>query len=120
MSTTDLYRSVIEFEPSNEAATALAHEVWDGTPWMIDVYAGSFNEVRRYDILHWCHDTFGRQADPFGPDPRPGRWRQGNATVDGWTWFGFATEADMQQFIEHWPNPVQFPGTTPPVLAKET
>jgi hypothetical protein len=41
-----------------------------------------------------------------------GRWLFGGATVDGWTWVGFDTEAAMSEFRAAWPPPsgVPLPG----------
>lgn len=51
------------------------------------------------------NDTMGEQSWPFGQVAIYRRWFRGGATIHGWTWFGFATEADMQAFLAAWPNP---------------
>lgn len=80
---------------------ALMHQVWDGTPWMIEAYTGSIANYGRYrEIMEWCHYHFGPEAWPI--HGLPGHWHSGGATVMGWTWMGFATEAMMQQFVEAW------------------
>jgi hypothetical protein len=85
----------------------LNRRVWAGTPWIIDAYTGrdSLGDNRANDMLWWLTEEMGEQAWPFGPNPRPGRWYRGSATINGWTWFGFATEADMQTFLARWPAP---------------
>ena len=30
---------------------------------------------------------------------RDGRWQRGNATIHGWTWFGFADREAMDAFV---------------------
>jgi hypothetical protein len=45
-----------------------------------------------------------------------GRWRRGSVTIYGWTWFGFASEADMQLFQATWPTP---PGIAHPDAARQ-
>lgn len=87
----------------------LSRRVWAGTPWIIDAYTGRVSDDRTYEMLHWLADEMGEQAWPLGPSPRPGRWWRGSATVNGWTWFGFASEADMQAFQDAWPNPKDTP-----------
>lgn len=83
----------------------LNRKVWAGTPWIIDVFTGSCGEERDRDIIWWLQENMGTQAWPFGDEPRPGRWYRGGATVFGWTWYGFATEADMKAFEAAWPTP---------------
>lgn len=103
---TPLYRDNIL--ANNPDPADLQRKVWDGTPWIVDVYTGreSLGERDRdFAIRQWLHDNFGDQSWPFGKEPRTGRWFRGGATIHGWTWFGFATEADMQAFLAAWPNP---------------
>lgn len=102
---TPLYREVLEFNSSDDERDQLSRKVWEGTPWMIDVYVGRIGEDRERSMLHWCYKTYGDCAHPFGKEPTPGRWRQGNATVFGWTWFGFSTEAEMTAALAAWPVP---------------
>lgn len=86
----------------------LNRQVWAGTPWVVDVFTGRISppdNERDYAIRHWLHDKMGEPSRPFGDEPKYGRWWRGGATVHGWTWFGFATEADMQTFLAAWPNP---------------
>lgn len=83
----------------------LTRKCWQGTPWVVDVFTGRCSEDRDCAIRQWLHDTMGDQAWPYGDEPRTGRWFRGGATVNGWTWFGFATEEDMNAFLAAWPNP---------------
>lgn len=83
----------------------LMHQVWDGTPWMIDAYTGSCADDRFQEIREWCTAEFGPEAWPI--HGKPGRWYSGGATVFGWTWMGFETEEMMRRFIERWPAPAR-------------
>ena len=76
-------------------------KVWSVTPWMLDVYTGNIDSERYRTIVMWCRDTFGDEAWPI--HGRPGEWQTGTATVFGWTWIGFDSEAKMQRFVEAWP-----------------
>lgn len=88
----------------------LSRQVWKGNPWMISVYTGPGHpDPRDRDMLLWCHEQFGDETQPFGDEPIYRRWRRGGATVHGWTWYGFATEADMKAFEEAWPTPADVP-----------
>ena len=78
-------------------------EFWKGTPWIADVFTGSSGEDRSMEMRHWLHENFGPQAWPFGKNPRGGRWLLGGATIFGWTWIGFASEADMNAFFVAYP-----------------
>ena len=102
---TELYQRMIEQSPTCAGGAELAHRVWDGTPWMVNIYTGSHPDPRDRDILEWCYEEFGEQANPFGPEPQPGRWRRGSATIHGWTWYGFASQEDMEKFVAAWPTP---------------
>lgn len=86
----------------------LQRKVWAATPWIVDAYTGreSLGERERdYAIRQWLSDNLGPESWPFGKEPRDGRWFRGGATIDGWTWIGFASEADMQTFLAAWPQP---------------
>lgn len=84
---------------------ALQMQVWQGTPWMTNAFTGSSDDPRERQMLEWCWDQYGAEAWPFSDNPRPGRWKRGGATVFGWTWFGFSTEAEMAEFELAWPKP---------------
>ncbi|MGJ4888897.1 hypothetical protein ACQR1Y_11925 [Bradyrhizobium sp. HKCCYLRH3099] len=100
---TDLFRRTMAFNSGDAERDALMREVWTPVPWMVEVYTGRCGEVRENNILHWCYDAFGEQASPI--HGRSGDWQRGHATVNGWTWFGFSSEALMQQFLGAWPQP---------------
>lgn len=101
---TDLYRSIILWNEARGAEdVALAHEVWDMTPWVVDVFdSPSRDNARRMDMMLWCRDRWGEQA--WWPSGRKGAWQSGSATVDGWTWWGFDDEAKMIEFATAWPS----------------
>jgi len=103
--TTALYERMVAFNYEDDERAALMREVWDGFPWMVDAYTGNFDEGRKREMLQWCYDTFGDQASPI--HKKPGLWLQGNATVYGWTWFGFANKPMMDTFIARWPAPTE-------------
>lgn len=94
----------------------LNRQVWSGNPWITDMYVGADPNGRERDMILWCRDQFGDESQPFGDKPIYRRWRRGNATVFGWGWFGFATEADMKAFEAAWPPP---PPSQPLVIPHE-
>jgi len=101
---TPLFERTMAFEHANAETTALMRKVWEPTPWMVSAYTGRGRDrERECEMLMWCYDNIGPQASPI--HDKPGRWQRGNATVDGWTWFGFTSEADMQAFVARWPAP---------------
>lgn len=98
---TDLYHRNMEWAESNGDRGKLMHQVWDGTPWMVDVYTGNIENFGRFrEIMEWCREQFGPEAWPI--HGKPGAWHSGGATVMGWTWIGFATEDRMERFRERW------------------
>lgn len=103
MSGTDLYRRVIAFDYGDQECSDLTRKVWAPTPWMIEVYTGNYRDGREYEILQWCHVRFGDESSPI--HRRTGIWHRGNATIHGWTWYGFASESDMRCFVDRWPTP---------------
>lgn len=80
----------------------LMREVWAPTPWVADVYTGGFSKEfgREMRIRKWCSERFGPEAFVIGG--RDGKWQRGIATINGWTWIGFATEAMMDEFLSAW------------------
>jgi hypothetical protein len=102
---TPLHQHMLAFNRSNAERDTLMEKVWRDTPWMVDVYSGGYSadRDREHDIQTWCFEQFGEQAFPI--HGKSGRWQRGTATVDGWTWFGFSTETEMQRFIDRWPAP---------------
>lgn len=75
-------------------------EVWSKTPWMIDVFTDHVDSDQYRDMKEWCQKHFGNEARPL--HGKSGRWLRGLATVHGFTWFGFSTEAEMTQFQAAW------------------
>lgn len=102
---TDLYHRTMAFDYGDANRNDLMHKVWDGFPWMVNAYTGGYSRGRdrECDILHWCRENIGEPASPI--HERPGAWYRGSATIDGWTFMGFTTEADMKKFMEAWPAP---------------
>ncbi|MEM6499303.1 MAG: hypothetical protein AAF709_21580 [Pseudomonadota bacterium] len=93
-------RSMSYYEANERDGGILQHKVWDGTPWMVDVYTGRVADDRDLEIRDWCQKNFGEMAWPI--HGRKGSWHRGGATVYGWTWFGFASEEMMNQFLSRW------------------
>ena len=102
---TDLYhRALKHTEPTGTPEfVKLFHRFWDDRPWMVDAFTGSIIERRDIEIRQWCLDHFGEEAWPL--HDRPGRWVRGSVTIHGYTWFGFASEDDMNAFLAAWPDP---------------
>lgn len=90
---------------ADENGEELMRKVWEPTPWIVNVYTGPGHPDRRnQDMLEWCDKNLGEASYPI--HGREGVWHQGSATVNGWTWFGFATEEMMNRFLEAWPTPL--------------
>jgi len=104
---TDLHKRMLAFGYGDTERAELMERVWREVPWMVDIYSGGYSNGRdrELDIQHWCYEQFGEQHSAI--HERPGRWYRGGATVHGWTWFGFSTEAEMQSFIDRWPTPAE-------------
>lgn len=100
---TELYQQVIAFDHGDSERNALVHLVWDGHPWMVDVHTGQSGGEQDRAMRLWCVNEFGPEAWPI--HGIAGEWHRGNATINGWTWFGFRTEKQMLRFIERWPSP---------------
>jgi len=102
---TALYGRMLAFDYGDEERSSIMRKVWDGFPWMVDVYTGGYSNDRdrELEIQEWCCAELGEQASPL--HDRPGKWYRGGATINGWTWMGFTSEADMNRFLERWPAP---------------
>lgn len=104
---TALYRSTMAWADAhpNRHTGELMRQEWTPTPWMVDWYTGGNHAwvERELEIQAWCRERYGDQSWPMGD--RSGTWRRGGATVNGWTWMGFATEAQMLEFCAAWPIP---------------
>lgn len=82
-----------------EAHDGINRRVWYPVPFMLDVQT----EGREQEMLEWCFNTFGPESWLGGE----GRWHRGSATIDGWTWFGFSTREEMEQFAAKFPSPAR-------------
>src|SRR4029077_17163690 len=100
---TDLFERTISFNYGDEEGCVLMRRVWSVTPWMVDAFTGPSCDDRDLAMRQWCWRTFGHEAAPI--HDRPGQWQRGSATVYGWTWYGFATRAQLEQFQARWPVP---------------
>jgi hypothetical protein len=90
------------FSRAMAEADDLMRSVWAGTPWMLEAYTGGPDDERWEQIAYWCENQFGPEAWPI--HGHVGKWHRGGATVNGFTWMGFATEEMMNQFQAAWPN----------------
>lgn len=106
---TDLFRGMAGHDYGSEEMLALNIKVWGPTPWMVDVYTGGYSNSleREQKIREWCAAQFGPESSPI--HGRVGTWHRGGATINGWTWMGFATREQMEQFMDAWPTPVEPP-----------
>jgi hypothetical protein len=95
------FRKIIAFNYRHDETSALMRKCWSVTPWVLDVFTG--DAARERQIIAWCYERYGRKASPIhGVE---GTWQRGNATIHGWTWMGFATDAQMREFESAWPSP---------------
>lgn len=101
MSTT-LHQRMLSFDYGDGDRKNLMQDIWSGYPWMVNAYSGGYSNNRdlEHDILTWCFDNIGEQGYPI--HGKAGAWYRGSATINGWTWFGFSTEQDMQKFKRRW------------------
>ncbi|MBL8575034.1 MAG: hypothetical protein JNM13_15270 [Hyphomicrobiaceae bacterium] len=84
-------------------ADHVMRRVWDDTPWIVDALtclSDDQDESVAREIRAWCVAQFGPEAWPLRD--HPGEWHVGCATVYGWTWIGFRTEAMMTAFRAAW------------------
>lgn len=98
------------YEANVDDGGELEHKVWDGTPFMVDWFTGPVAHERDLLMRQWCRHHIGDEAWPI--HGKRGRWHRGGATVYGWTWFGFETQAFLDAFMTAWPLP---DGVAPPV-----
>lgn len=102
MNGTDLYRRIISYEYRTDEQSDLQRKVWSPTPWVVNVFEGRNDDMMYFEIGEWCRENIGPESSPI--HEMQGEWRRGGATVDGWTWYGFATEEIMNRFLEAWPQ----------------
>lgn len=101
MTGSEIFQRIGEHVQGEALETMLRY--WRGNPEIAEVFTGPSSEDRSNDMRWWLNETMGPQAWPFGESPRQGRWLFGSATVHGWTWVGFADEADMLAFFDQFP-----------------
>lgn len=106
---TELFRRTLAYDLGCPESNSLMARVWRPTPWMVDAFTGGVGEDRDREMIMWCADRFGQESSPI--HGTPGHWHRGSATVHGWTWYGFASEAMLREFLAAWPIP---PGESPP------
>lgn len=99
----ELYQRTITFDYGDPERRSLVEKVWSGTPWMVNAYTGSCGDDRDCEMRDWCFEHFGNEAWPI--HGKPGKWHRSGATINGWTWFGFATQEMMRRFEEAFPSP---------------
>lgn len=104
---TPLHQRMLAYWIDDPERLELNTRVWAGTPWMLDVETGSPDSDRRFHMATWCREHIGPEAWPI--HGKPGNWYTAGATVDGWTWIGFATEALMREFMAAFPDHVKEP-----------
>lgn len=92
----DLFQRVVGFDHGDDETNDLMLRVWIGTPWMKDFYTGPSNERLDRDMREWCRDRWGREHWPI--HALPGLWQRGGVTLNGWTWYGFATQEMLAEF----------------------
>lgn len=104
MSTALLRRTAAKVERDlDDAVATQEHQLWDGTPWMVNVFTRRAGGDRDQGICAWCRDNFGAEASSL--DGRDGSWRRGDATINGWAWFGFDSASAMENFQATWQPP---------------
>lgn len=102
---TDLYRRIISYEYRTDEQSDLQRTVWSPTPWVVNVFEGRHDDMMYFEIGEWCRKNIGPESSPI--HEMQGEWHRGGATVDGWTWYGFATEYIMNRFLSAWPQPTE-------------
>ena len=107
MTGSELFRRAMAYYEQQGDRPDLMHRLWDDTPWMVSAFVGQVGGERDEEMRQWCHDHYGPQAWPIHGRPR--EWHSGGATSQGWTWFGFATETMMREFLEARPEPDDAP-----------
>ncbi len=97
---TELYQNMLEQDYGHQGTAELMEKVWSPTPFMVDAFTGHGSDRRDCEMQQWCYDTFGEQSSPI--HEREGTWCRGNATIFGWTWYGFAERDQLDLFLAHW------------------
>lgn len=99
---TELFQRVMKWADGDERGGALMRRVWEPTPWMVIAFTGSLSSPGdRYESMReWCLEQFGQEC--YVIHEKEGDWQRGGATAYGWTWFGFAREDQLNQFLDRW------------------
>ncbi len=95
---TPLYRWYLEGQPDD---AAFIESTWGQTPWMVRTHA-NLSGRNSLDFLNaqrrWCSENIGTECS----HGQAGTWRYGATVVNGMRRFGFATEDQMNRFLERW------------------
>lgn len=94
---TELFERMLAFNYEDTERAELMRKVWSVTPFMVDCETGSPGDASYQRIMKWCRRNFGPEAWPI--HGRDGEWQSGTATVFGWTWIGFKTQDQLDQFL---------------------
>lgn len=99
---TALHRQMLEFNYGDDERGALMREIWQSTPWMINIKVGDARYAVSARIRAWCEEHVGTEAWPIGGIE--GDWQFGGVVIFGWAWIGFVKESQMRQFMEAFPE----------------
>ena len=97
----ELFQQMQTFDYGDDERRDLMIDVWSPTPWIVDAFSDRTNSDTDRAMVEWCREAFGGEAWPI--HGRAGEWQRGSATIHGWTWFGFRTEDQMNQFLSRFP-----------------
>jgi hypothetical protein len=104
---TPLYKRMLALSMDDPDGGELMRKVWDPTPYMIDVRDFEPNSKEWFDFLRWALEELGEESSPI--HDQAGVWRRGNATLFGWTWYGFAAQHLMDKFMRRYPDRITNP-----------
>ncbi len=97
----ELHQKMLSHSREDADRGELMRRVWSPTPFMVDAFTGSIGNHNRYrEMMEWCREQFGSQCWPIHGDD--GVWQCGGATIHGWTWMGFSTLDQLNEFVERW------------------
>jgi len=99
MIATALHAQILSMNSGDDSRDQLMRDVWQSFPIAVDVHTGRIGCVDYQAMRAWCRAQFGREAF-LGEG---GEWQTGGATVNGWTWFGFKTHAQLEAFRAQFP-----------------
>ena len=105
MSGTELYHQTAKtYSERGDESSLFSLEIWQRHPWMIDVYTGSVGKDNWCEIADWLRSKMGQESNPYGDAPQWRKFKRGQATINGWTWIGFADQKDYEAFLSAWPQ----------------